>query len=68
MSTNHNVLNPNEMNLHRTKGSCDVEDEDEDIETDISYCCKLFVGGVPHFVTIGRVYPGGSTMHYANAR
>jgi len=62
------VLNPNEMNLHRTKGSCDVEDEDEDIETDISYCCKLFVGGVPHFVTIGRVYPGGSTMHYANAR
>jgi len=48
MSTNHNVLNPN---------------EDEDIETDISYRCKLLVGGVPHFVAIGRVYPGGSTMH-----
>jgi len=48
MSTNHNVMNPN---------------EDEDIETDISYRCKLFVEGVPHFVAIGRVYPGGSTMH-----
>ncbi|QCE03641.1 hypothetical protein DEO72_LG8g1666 [Vigna unguiculata] len=23
----------------------------------------LFVGGVPHFMAIGRVYPGGSTMH-----
>ena len=48
MSTNHNVMNPN---------------EDEDIETDISYRCKFFVEGVPHFVAIGRVYPGGSTMH-----
>jgi len=37
--------------------------EDEDIETNISYRCKLFVEGVPYFVAIGRVYPGGSTMH-----
>ncbi|KAG2405605.1 uncharacterized protein HKW66_Vig0048600 [Vigna angularis] len=51
------------MNPRNTKGSCVVEIEYEDIETYISYRFKLFVGDVPRVVAIGRVYPGGSTMH-----
>ncbi|WVZ20170.1 hypothetical protein V8G54_007492 [Vigna mungo] len=59
----HNVVHPDQMNPRSTKDSCVVEDEDEDIETDISYRCKLFVKDVPWVVAIGRVYPRGSTMH-----
>jgi len=63
MSPHHNVIHPDQMNPRSTKDSYDVADEGDDIETDISYRSKLFVGGVPRFLAIGRVYPGGSTMH-----
>jgi len=46
-----------------TKGSCDVEDFEDD-DTESSYQCRLFVdGNPPRVVAIGRVYPGGSTIH-----
>jgi len=47
-----------------TKGSCAVEDEEEeDTNTDTSYRCKLFVGDPPQLVVIGRVFSMSSTLH-----
>jgi len=47
-----------------TKGSCTVEDEEEDdTNTDTSYRCKLFVGDPPRLVAIGRVFSMSSTLH-----
>ena len=47
-----------------TKGSCAVEDEEEDdTNTDTSYRCKLFVGDPPRLVAIGRVFSMSSTLH-----
>ena len=54
-----------------TKGSCadDKEDEDEEeLQTDISYLCKLFAGDPPRLVAIGRVYATGSTIHTVSLR
>jgi len=40
------------------------DDEEEVTEMELSYKCMLYVGEVPpHFVAIGRLYPGASTMH-----
>jgi len=47
-----------------TKGSCVDDDEDEEeLQTDISYLCKLFAGDPPRLVAIGRVYATGLTIH-----
>jgi len=54
-----------------TKGSCADEDEDEDekeLQTHISYLCKLFAGDPPRVVVIGRVYAIGSTIHTLSLR
>jgi len=46
-----------------TKGSCDVEDYEDD-DTESFYQCKLFVdGNHPRVVAICRMYLGGSTIH-----
>jgi len=46
-----------------SKGSCDVEDLEDD-DTKSSYQCRLFVEGNPsRVVAIEKVYPGSSTMH-----
>jgi len=53
------------------KGSCADDDEDEDekeLQTHISYLCKLFAGDPPHVVAIGRVYATGSTIHTLSLR
>jgi len=40
------------------------DDEEEVTKTNISNMCKLYVGEVPpRLVAIGRLYPGGSTIH-----
>ena len=40
------------------------DDEEEVIEIELSYKCRLYVGEVPsRLVAIERLYPGGSTMH-----
>jgi len=46
-----------------TKGSCAVEDEEEDTNTDTSYRCKLFVEDPPRLVAIGRVFIGSLMLH-----
>jgi len=49
-----------------TKGSCAAEDEEEEEDTldvDTSYRCKLFVGDPPRLVAIGRVFSTSSTLH-----
>jgi len=46
-----------------TKGSCDVEDFEDD-DTESSNQWRLFVdGNPPRVVAIGKVYPGGSIIH-----
>jgi len=54
-----------------TKGSCVDDDKDKDeeeLQTDISYLCKLFAGEPLRVVTIGRVYATGSTIHTLSLR
>jgi len=54
-----------------TKGSCADDDKDEDeeeLQTDISYLCKLFAGDPRRLVAIGRVYVIGSTIHTMSLR
>jgi len=47
-----------------TKGSCVDDDEDEEeLQTHISYLCKLFARYPPRVVAIGRVCATGSTIH-----
>jgi len=46
-----------------TKGSCAVEDMEEDTFTDTSYQYKLFVGDPPRLVAIGRVFATSLTLH-----
>jgi len=46
-----------------TKGSCGVEDFEDD-DTESFYQCRLFVdGNPPRVVAISRVYLGGSIIH-----
>jgi len=52
-----------------TKGSCaDDEEDEEELQTHISYLCKLFAGDPPHVVAIGRMYATGSTIHTLSLR
>ena len=54
-----------------TKGSRvdDNEDEDgEELQTHISYLCKLFAGDPLRVVAIGRLYATGSTIHTLSLR
>jgi len=46
-----------------TKGSCAIEDEEDDTNTDTLYWCKLFVGVLPLLVAIGGVYASILTIH-----
>jgi len=45
-----------------TKGNC-ADDDEEELQTDISYLCKLFAGDPLRLVVIERVYAIGSTIH-----
>ena len=54
-----------------TKGSCadeDKEEDEEELQTHISYLCKLFAGDPPRVVAIGRVYAISSTIHTLSLR
>jgi len=52
-----------------TKGICTDDDEDEEeLQTHISYLCKLFAGDPPRVVAIGRVYATGSMIHTLSLR
>jgi len=52
-----------------TKGSCADDDEDEEeLQTHISYLCKLFARDPPRVVAIRRVYATGSTIHTLSLR
>ena len=46
-----------------TRGICAAKDEEEDTNTDTSYCCKLFVRDPPRLVAIGRVFATFFTLH-----
>jgi len=66
ISQQHNLMQQDEALPTRsrvsTKGNC-ADDDEEELQTDISYLCKLFAGDPLRLVVIERVYAIGSTIH-----